>query len=111
MSGLNPFDAERHVELGKALRRILSAGGTDAFQARLLAALAREPERSSLDVLARWTRPRVAVAALVAALLGLWFGLAQPPDIAAERAELPAQVLVAGDLADDPVLDALFDGR
>ena len=111
MSGLNPFEAERHPELGTALRRILSAGADDAFQARLLAALAREPDRGSLDVLARWTRPQVAVAALVAALLGLWFGLAQPSEIAAERAELPAQVLVAGDLADDPMLDALFDGR
>ncbi len=68
-----PFDPGRDTELGDLLRRLLSQGDDEAFAARVMARL---PDQASLmDQLARWARPGVAAAILIAALGGYWLGL------------------------------------
>jgi hypothetical protein len=87
----DPFDAGRDAELGDALRRLLTQADDAAFAARVVARL---PDRVSLrDQLARWARPGVAAAVLVAALGGYWLGLRQDDPGDAE----PAPELAATD--------------
>jgi hypothetical protein len=70
-----PIDPGRDPQLGEALRRTLTQADDVAFAARVVARL---PDRATLrDQLARWARPGVAAAMLVAALGGYWLGLRQ----------------------------------
>ncbi len=73
MSGSdNSFASGRDDELGGLLREALAAGPDDAFVARVRAAVRATPrEVAPLDVLAGWTRPWLAAAAVLLAL-GLW---------------------------------------
>ena len=69
----DPFDAGRDAGLGDVLRRMLTPGDDAAFASRVMTRL---PDRVTLrDELARWARPGVAAALLVAALGGYWLGL------------------------------------
>ena len=74
----DPFDPGRDAELGQLLRECLEAPDNVAFSARLRAALHRMPQDTSWDVLARWARPGMAVAASIAFLVGLWLGRGAP---------------------------------
>jgi hypothetical protein len=79
-----PFDAGRDADLGRLLRRALTPGDDAAFAARIVARL---PDRAGLrDELARWARPGVAAAVLLAALGGYWLGLRQAETADAEPA-------------------------
>jgi hypothetical protein len=70
-----PFDAGPDPELGDALRHLLTPTDDAAFAGRVVARLA---DRVSLrDQLARWARPGVAAAVLLAAMGGYWLGLRQ----------------------------------
>lgn len=86
-----PFDSGRDPELGDALRRLLTQQDDPAFAARVVARL---PDRATLrDQLARWARPGVAAAVLLAALGGYWLGLRQED----QRDSEPAPELAATD--------------
>jgi hypothetical protein len=79
-----PFDPGRDSELGDALRRLLTQPDDAGFAARVVARL---PDRTSLrDQLARWARPGVAAAVLLAALGGYWLGLRQDDQLDPEPA-------------------------
>lgn len=65
----NPFAGERDAALGALLREALEAPDHPAFAARVRSAL---PTTGAWDLLARWARPGLVAAALVALVAGLW---------------------------------------
>lgn len=73
-SGVEGFDDKRDEQLGAALRAYLDAPGTAEFASRVRAALPASPV-TSWDILAAWTRPILAAAAIVLAALGTWLTL------------------------------------
>ncbi|HMH82178.1 MAG TPA: hypothetical protein VK531_04860 [Gemmatimonadales bacterium] len=82
MKDLQPFDHRPDPVLGDALRRALDPGVDGAaFVARVLARAAQERVASWDAVLARWARPGVAAAVLVAVAAGFLLGraAARPP--------------------------------
>lgn len=105
MTSGDPFDSRPDPVLGSVLRRHFDGDGDHAaFAARVLASL---PESGDLwDVLARWTRPRIAAAALVAALAGYWLVLRESD----ADAEVPVAELAATDqpLDRDALMDAVL---
>jgi hypothetical protein len=65
----NPFSGERDAALGALLREALEAPDHPAFAARVRSAL---PAAGAWDLLARWARPGLVAAAVVALAAGLW---------------------------------------
>ena len=87
--------------LGRLLRESLEAEGAGAFVARVRQAIRLERRDSAIEVLARWTRPGVAAAALVAMGVGLWLGIAIGRQTAAQNDDLlPEPDLVVAALVD-----------
>ncbi|MEO8448261.1 MAG: hypothetical protein ABI647_00635 [Gemmatimonadota bacterium] len=76
------FSTEPDADLGALLREALTGPAPDAFMARLEAAVRGvSAERDQWDTLARWARPRVALAAAAAAFLlglGVWRHWSKP---------------------------------
>ena len=64
-------------ELGGLLRAHLEGLAPDHFVHRVMAGLPQRFTLDSWEVLARWARPGIAAAAIIAAALGAW--LAFPP--------------------------------
>ncbi|MCU0620467.1 MAG: hypothetical protein MUC69_03055 [Gemmatimonadales bacterium] len=99
---------ERDDPLGALLREALAGADDAAFAVRVRAALEREPRDGTWEVLARWLRPGLAAAGLLA-LLG---GAALLARVANQRPPSTAQLLVADDPgARDVVLADLLEGR
>jgi hypothetical protein len=67
----NPFDAGPDEALGVLLRETLSRNDDATFVARVRAELP-EAQVSAWDLLARWARPGLVAAAVVAVAAGLW---------------------------------------
>lgn len=108
-----PFDSTPDPELGGLLREALTGPEPEAFLARLRSAVAERDNQ--WDVLDRWARPRLVVAALAAGLM-VWLGVRQfagsEPDsgitIASSRT---ATVLSADPPSPDDILASLWEGR
>jgi len=71
-----PFDHRPDTLLGEALRQALDPGDVTPFVARVLARAAEVRIASWDTVLARWARPGVAAAVLVALAAGYLVGRA-----------------------------------
>jgi len=103
MSADSPFDADRDLELGDALRELLTPGGNAEFVSRVLARL---PATGSLwDVLAGWARPGIAAALLLAAL-GYWLA----PRDQSVGAPTAVEVLAADQPLDQDALTSVVFG-
>ena len=89
--------------LGRLLRDSLEGENPGGFEARVREALHLEHRDSAFDVLARWTRPGLAAAALLALAVGLWLGIA----MGRQSAALDDDLLPEPDL----VVAALVGGR
>jgi len=89
--------------LGHLLRESLEAEDTRGFVARVRQAIQLERRDSAIEVLARWTRPGLAAAALVAMVAGLWMGIAVGRQTAALNDDLLPEP--------DVVVAALVDSR
>jgi hypothetical protein len=89
--------------VGRLLRESLEGENAAGFAARVLEALHMERRDSAFDVLARWTRPGLAAAALLALAVGLWLGIA----MGRQSAALDDDLLPEPDL----VVAALVGGR
>jgi hypothetical protein len=70
MTNTDPFDYRPDPVLGARLRECLDPGDNASFVARVRSRLPRGA--SQWDTLARWTRPGIAAALIVAAALGYW---------------------------------------
>jgi hypothetical protein len=68
------FDHRPDPIVGAALRTLLTATDDQGFTARVVAAAARAPLRTPLDVLAEWAHRGIAVAMLAALALGFALG-------------------------------------
>ncbi len=92
---VNPFDPAPDRELGAWLRDALDHDADPALTARIRRAVAGERREQPLEVLARWFRPALAAAAVVAMVgLALWMRERETnPDLAAGPTAV--QVLVA----------------
>ena len=105
----SPFDSERDPRLGDALHRVLDAGDTAAFVARVLARVAAGP--APWDVLAGWARPGIAAALAAAMAAGVLVGRMASPRQALEDALVstgtgPAAVVLES--PDPPDLGVMF---
>jgi len=89
--------------VGRLLRESLEGEDGGGFAARVREALHMERRDSAFDVLARWTRPGLAAAALLALAVGLWLGIA----MGRQSAGLDDDLLPEPDL----VVAALVGGR
>jgi hypothetical protein len=82
MKDQSSFSNESDAELGALLREALTGPAPEAFMARLEATVrGATAERDQWDTLARWARPRVALAAVAAAFLlglGVWRHWSRP---------------------------------
>ena len=98
----SPFRASPDQDLGRRLRARLEGPDPEGFRRRLAVYVGALPELDSQwDVLARWARPRVFAAAMVAAFL---LGFALVSDWRSRRttatqmvAALPATMLLGSD--------------
>jgi len=87
--------------LGRLLRESLELENPGGFVARVRQAIQQERRDSAIEVLARWTRPGLAAAALVAMAVGLWMGIAIGRQTAALNDDLlPEPDLVVAALVD-----------
>ncbi|HTS87461.1 MAG TPA: hypothetical protein VMG41_03130 [Gemmatimonadales bacterium] len=101
-----PFDSGRDPALGELLRRHFEAADHDAFAALVMARL---PQGASLwDVLARWARPGIAAAVLIAAALGYW---TVARETAQSAAEPTGELAAAGRSMDTEALMGAVLGR
>lgn len=95
----NPFDPGRDEALGRLLASALDPGDHGRFAARVRAALPGTEADSPWEVLARWARPGIAAAVLLAASLAGWLALGRPgsPAVAEApaRSAEPAEALFA----------------
>lgn len=111
----SPFDNQPDEELGRALRSVLTGSAPEAFVQRLKVAIAGVERGSQWEILEAWSRPRVMLAAIAAALL-LWFGSrmagvsSQEPGVMA--ASLPAHTVLSPQPPPvDEILSALMERR
>ncbi|MFI5234600.1 MAG: hypothetical protein ACHQXA_02725 [Gemmatimonadales bacterium] len=101
----NPFDAERDEALGVLLREMLSGADDAAFAARVRAALP-VAQAGAWDILARWSRPGLAAAAVIALAAGFWFtrgapaGGGTPVEAFATADQSPSDVLLSMSVED-----------
>jgi hypothetical protein len=84
MTNTTPFGDGADVELGAALRAHLDAPDPAGFAARVRAALPARSPSSGWEVLARWTTPRLAAAAILLAALGAWLAIPRTGAAASE---------------------------
>jgi hypothetical protein len=70
MTSIDPFDSRPDPALGARLRACLDADDNASFAARVCARLPRSG--SQWETLARWARPGIAAALMLAAALGYW---------------------------------------
>ncbi len=70
MNSIDPFDSRPDPVLGARLRDCLDPADNAAFAARVRAKLPRGG--GQWETLARWARPGIAAALMVAAALGYW---------------------------------------
>ncbi|HET7025196.1 MAG TPA: hypothetical protein VFI39_08345 [Gemmatimonadales bacterium] len=95
----NPFDAGPDEALGALLRETLSRDDTALFVARVRRELPAM-QVGAWDLLARWTRPGLVAAALVALAGGLWLsqrtttGTVSSADLFASADQTPPDVLL-----------------
>jgi hypothetical protein len=75
MTSMDPFDSRPDPVLGARLRECLDPGDNAAFVARVRSRLPRYG--SQWDTLARWARPGIAAALILAASLGYWMVVQQ----------------------------------
>ncbi len=96
---LSPFDHERDIELGNALREALSADDDDMFAKQVVARLTnveglRVTPASWWEVLYVWARPGLAAAVLgIVTALSVWMRggpVAGQPDIVIDNPLRPA---------------------
>jgi hypothetical protein len=111
----SPFDNEPDLELGRALRTVLTGPAPEAFLQRLKGAIAGVEQGSQWDILAAWSRPRVMIAAIAAAFL-LWFGGWMATSLDLEPgvmvASLPAHTVLSPQPPPvDEILSALMERR
>lgn len=108
---LNPFDATPDALLGARLRAALDPDGgadTAAFATRVRLLLDPADQESGWDVLARWLRPGVAAAVLIAFALGAWLGRGRPEPVAASSSQPPEDVLASTTAPSGDLLLAAF---
>ncbi len=112
MTEQSPFANERDQALGVELRAALDTADTEAFVARLKAAVADAGAETSWDVLAAWA-PQGLVAAVVAATLIWLVGLpAVRSAPATPLASAPIQIEVAPSQPEAVVITvAIMEGR
>jgi hypothetical protein len=79
MTQPNPFDHAPDPVLGRLLREHLEAENTPAFVAQVQAAARMAQPESFLEVLAEWTRPGLAAAAILILAVGMWLSLGLAP--------------------------------
>jgi hypothetical protein len=108
----NPFDHERDIRLGEAIRNYLEPADHAGFVRAVM--LQVRSADSSWEVLGRWARPGVAAA--VAFLLGgaLWFALNQPADDptlvdAMRPGDAPASFLSSAEPDNELVLQVVLE--
>ena len=95
----NPFDAGPDAALGALIRETLSQDDTAAFVARVRRDLPAV-QVGAWDLLARWARPGLVAAALVALAAGLWLsqgtatGSVSSADLFASADQTPPDVLL-----------------
>lgn len=95
----NPFDAGPDEALGALLREALAGSDDAAFVARVRAGLP-QAQVSAWDLLARWVRPGLVAAALVALAAGLWLsqgtttGTVSSADLFASADQTPPDVIL-----------------
>lgn len=95
----NPFDAGPDEALGALLRETLSRSDDAAFTARVRQALPTA-QLGAWDLLARWARPGLVAAALVALAAGLWLsqgngnGMTSSTDLFASADQTPPDVIL-----------------
>lgn len=113
----DPFDHQPDPAIARLLHDHLDPGDHAAFAERIRNQLREVPD-SSWDILARWSRPGVAVAAGVGMLLGLWLTdepAADPAmtlEDAIRPAAAPAQLFASGrPPTGDVVLSAVMNAR
>jgi hypothetical protein len=80
----DPFDSRPDPVLGARLRDCLDAGNHAAFVARVRARLPRTA--GQWETLARWARPGIAAALILAASLGYWVVLQETSTATASQA-------------------------
>ena len=84
MTTKDPFDSRPDPALGARLRECLDAGNHAAFVARVRARLPRSA--SQWETLARWARPGIAAALILAASIGYWVVLQETRTATASQA-------------------------
>jgi hypothetical protein len=84
MSDVNPFGEQRDEELGAVLRGHLEGANPSGFAARVRAGLPPRAPATGWEVLARWTTPRRAAAAIILAALGAWLAVPRAGSAATE---------------------------
>lgn len=95
----NPFDAGPDEALGALLRETLSRNDDAAFVTRVRAEFPRA-QVSAWDLLARWARPGLVAAAVVAVAAGLWLtqgtatGTVSSTDLFASADQTPPDVIL-----------------
>ncbi len=125
MKPSTPFDSEPDRELGRLLRGYWDTPEHAGFVARVVARAQSQPVDNSWDVLARWARPGLPAAAVVAVLLGIWLtqtfnrpaaagdaGVAPVGFDETSAAAVPSRLLASvGPPTPDVVLAAVVEGR
>jgi len=112
MTDHTSFRSEPDEELGRMLAPHFEGPDSAGYLSRLRQSLEALPERDSeWEVLARWARPGVLAAAMVAGyVLGLawwreWSRPANPPAVAVAALEAPRSG------AGEPIFYAVLEGR
>jgi hypothetical protein len=75
MINATPYGDGPDEELGALLRTHLEATDPAGFAARVRTGLPARSPASGWEVLARWTTPRLAAAAILLAALGAWLAI------------------------------------